>query len=430
MNRRTVAEIQATVEAARAAGGQLHTSTDLGDDTLTSDVYSGAAQYGLEVEKVFWRAWIPVARVTDLAEKGRWLHRSVERAEVVITRDEDGTLHAFHNTCLHRGTALVSADGCGQRLVCPYHAWSYKLDGQLASVPEPISYPKDFDPGSIRLQPVAVAEHWGFIWVNLSANPPTIEEYLGENLLDELTNYRLGEAEHKGRFEKAGPFNWKVAMEGFLEPYHVPWIHPRSVFPVVHHQFAAMKWWGDHSRMMLPLRDPDLYQPKGIFGRVAAQVGIGLPDGLNELQRTASFVYLVWPTTVFNILPNHITVFHMLPLGPDRTNVVLDVYGQPSKDAVQKDFWDKLAATYHLLVDEDAAPAAAIQRGLSGAIRPPLTMSHYDRRIRHFRKRLDVWLARGGDETRGRSLPVAPPEPVLSKGGGRIGDQVSLDRAR
>lgn len=395
MRPETERAILEAIEAARRDGGQHHAETGLGTDPLPSDVYTGSQRYRAEIERVLWRSWLPVAREAELAQPGRWLVRSVERASVLLTRGEDGVLHALHNTCLHRGSALASSDGCGKRLVCPYHAWSYALDGQLAHVPEPGSYPPGFDPGRIRLARVSVGAAWGWLWVNLDPDPPDLLEFLGPHLREELEHWQLDTLQHKGRLQRDGAFNWKIGVEGFLEPYHVPWVHRRSVHPIIRHQHTEMAWWGDHSRMVMALRDPGLYEPDGFLGRLAAQHGIGCLPRLNTLQRTANLVYLVWPSTILNLLPNHVVLIRLCPVAPDQTRVVLDVLAPPSTTEAQARFWSELVEGYGGLLDEDSGAFAAVQRGLSGPLQPPLILSHYDRRIRHFRGRLAAWLGAG-----------------------------------
>ncbi len=393
MSPETERGILEAIEAAQQAGGQLYAETGLGSEPLPSDIYTGADRYRAEIERVLWRSWVPVARISELTAPGSWLVRRIERAPIVLIRDASGGLHGFHNTCKHRGSLLARADGCGKRLVCPYHAWSYGLDGQLVHVPEPASYPPGFDPAEIGLARISVDTAWGWLWANLRPDPPGLLDFLGPQLLEELENWQLPQLEHKGRLQRDGAFGWKIAVEGFLEPYHVPWVHRRSVHPIIRHQHTAMAWWGDHSRMVMALRDRGLYEPDGFLGRPAAAAGVGCLPRLNTLQRMANLVYLVWPTTILNLLPNHVVMIQLRPRAVDRTDVILDVLAPPTLDEAQADFWAELVAGYASLLDEDASAFAAVQQGLSGPLQPPLILSHYDRRIRHFRSRLEAWLA-------------------------------------
>jgi phenylpropionate dioxygenase-like ring-hydroxylating dioxygenase large terminal subunit len=305
----------------------------------------------------------------------------------VVTRGDDGVLRAFHNTCLHRGAAIVSTDGCAKRLTCRYHGWSYGLDGALAHVPEPMSLPKAFDPGTKHLGAVRVGTAWGWVFVNLDARAPSLEASLGPELFDDLANFRVDALVHKGRVDRVGAFDWKVAVEGYLEDYHVPLVHPRSIHPLIQVKHTAMRAWDDHSRMVIALRAPQLYDaPNSAFAPP-------LP-GLNHLQRTTTLVYLVWPSLIVNLLPNHVVTFQVLPVGKNETRVVLDVLGAPTANDVEAKFWEKLCAAYVDFVTEDFTAFTAVQRGLAGPFKPPLNLTHYDQRVRHFRRRVDAWLAR------------------------------------
>jgi phenylpropionate dioxygenase-like ring-hydroxylating dioxygenase large terminal subunit len=381
--------ILADLESARAAGGQPFVEGEHGSGRVPGDVYTDEQRYRAEIERIFFRSWVPVARASELGEPGSFVARSVERAGVLVTRDDAGVIRAFHNTCIHRGAAIASADGCAQRLTCPYHAWSYSLDGRLESVPDPASLPPSFDLSKARLGEIGAAVRWGYVFVDVGGRAAPIDAFLGPDLADEFTNFRLDALEHKGRVARDGDFDWKASVENYIEPYHVPSVHRRSIHPLIQTKHAAMACFGDHSRMVIPLRAPQLYEGDG-GGKPFAPM---LP-GLNELQRTTTLVYLVWPSLIVNFNPNHVVTFHVLPLGPGRTHVSLDVYGPPTNGALEAEFWERLRAGYVDFVDEDFHVVAAVQRGLGGPFKPDLTLTHYERRLRHFRARVDAWLAR------------------------------------
>lgn len=392
MKAETEAALLSQIAAAKVAGGQVHEPTEFGDDSVSSGVYFGQERFRQETERIFWRSWIPVARQAELIAESS-AARAIAGAEIVLTRDASGVIRGFYNTCRHRGSTVAKGTQCGRRLVCPYHAWSYDLNGCLTAVPDATAFAPTFDRSQFGLQPVAVDTALGWIWANLADNPPPLREFLGEPLLDELSNWPFDAVEWKGSREVEGDFNWKIGIEGFLEPNHSPTVHRRSVSPIVNYKHGAMAWWGDHSRMVLMLRDPEIYERDGLLGRVAYASGIEVFPSLNTVQRTTNFVYFLWPGTVLNLLPNHLSVFTVEPLNSGRTRLKVEILGQPTTNEAQREFWESVLNTYVTLLHEDANAFVDVQRGLSGPRRPTLALSHYDRRIRHFRNLLHARMA-------------------------------------
>jgi len=389
----TEAAISAEIDASREQGGQIHVPTPLGDAPVSRQPYVDVNHYRKEMERVFWRAWVSVARIADLPEPGSYITFSIERARIVVTRDLDGVLHAFHNSCRHRGTELVAADrGCAKVLSCPYHRWVYGLDGTLQSVPEPRSHAPDFDIANIRLKPVAVDTAWGWLWVNLGDQSSDLGEYLGDNLMDELENWALPTVARHSRTTVEGQFGWKVAVEGFLEAFHVPFVHRRTVSPVVNHKKGTMAWWGDHSRMVNEMRDPKIFEPDGFLGRPAAAAGVEMFPRLNSTQRSANFVYHVFPNMIFNLLPTHFTVLQMWPLGVSRTRMTLDTFGAEPTTHAQRDYMASVHQSHEHVLSEDKDVFEAVQRGLDSTDASDLIFCHHDRRIRNFHHRLQAWV--------------------------------------
>ncbi len=391
MKPETEAAIVSRIALAKAAGGQLHEPTEFGDDPVPSGIYLGDDRFRQEVEQVFWRTWVPVARECQLIPESSTA-RSIAGAGIILTRDAEGVIRGFHNTCRHRGSAVVTGTQCGRRMLCPYHAWSYELDGRLAATPDSGACPPAFDRAQHGLQPIAVATALGWVWAHLGDRPPPLLEFLGQDLLGNLANWSFETAEYKGCREMEADFNWKIGVEGFMEPNHSPTVHRRSVSPIVNYKHGAMDWWGPHSSMILMLRDPELYERDGLLGRAAYATGIEVFPTLNALQRTANSVYSIWPTTVLNLLPNHLSVITVEPLHATRSRLRVDILGQSSTSDPQREFWESVLNAYLPLLEEDAKAFVAVQQGLSGPFRPALALSHYDRRIRHFRQTLEMWL--------------------------------------
>jgi phenylpropionate dioxygenase-like ring-hydroxylating dioxygenase large terminal subunit len=347
MNPATEKQILERIDAVRSAG-QVHVETELGTRPLASGVYTDRERYEAEMERIFFRSWIPVGRTTELGEPGAWIRRRIERVAVAVTRSPSGELEAYRTGAA--SDAVVTADA------------------------------------ALR---AGVAAAWGFVWVNLDNNRPSLDAFLGPELFDEFENIALDRLELKGRVQKDGPFDWKVLAENYTEPFHVPMVHPRSIHPLIQTRETVLSWRGDHSLAIIPLRTPSLYEE-----RIGNTPFAPMLPGLNQLQRTATSVYNIWPTFVVNFLPNHVVIFHAMPIGFERTRVTLDVFGAPDSDDSAAKYFTRVCAAYGPFVDEDFVVCTAVQRGLAGPFRPPIVLSQYEHRVRHHRSRVEAWLAR------------------------------------
>ena len=146
--------------------------------TLPASFYTDPAVFEYEKEKIFARSWICVAHRSELAEKNDYITREVIGENIVVLRDRDGVLRAFYNVCPHRGHQLLSGSGRARNVItCPYHAWTFKLDGELAHARNCDNVP-NFDKDKSSLVPVKVEEYAGFVFINMDPEAGTVEEQL------------------------------------------------------------------------------------------------------------------------------------------------------------------------------------------------------------------------------------------------------------
>ena len=196
--------------------------------SLPSAWYYDAAQYARELEAVWYRDWVCVARQEDLREPGDYLVAAIGEESVIVTRDREGRPRAFHNTCRHRGSQLCEAAGgrfAGGRIVCPYHAWSYALSGELLATPK-MDLPSDFRREDHALYGVPVDTWGGYLFVNLAEKPAAgLAEFLGEEA-KHVQRWPLADLVSVHRETTALACNWKVFWENYSECYHCPGIHP------------------------------------------------------------------------------------------------------------------------------------------------------------------------------------------------------------
>ena len=203
-------------------------------DRVHRSVYTDPAIFELEMERIFGRAWLLLGHESQVKAPGDYFTTRMGREPVIVVRDEDLAVKILVNRCAHRG-AMVVAEGHGnaERLVCPYHGWSYDASGELKAVPFSSNYGKEALSG-LRLKAVPrVAVYRGFIFASLAASGPSLEEFLGaarasfDDLVDRAPGGELEVA--GGVFKHAYNGNWKLMLENHLDGAHPAWVHASSV---------------------------------------------------------------------------------------------------------------------------------------------------------------------------------------------------------
>jgi carnitine monooxygenase subunit len=314
-----------------------------------------------EEEGIFRRTWQYVGHTGQLARPGYFACRA-GRTPVVVTRDGEGEIRAFVNVCRHRGHVVAEGDGSRETLQCPYHAWTYGLDGRLRAAPrseEEPAFPQD----DLGLLPLA-ADTWGpFLFVNAGPDPEPLTQALG-SLPSQVAELGLDvdSLVHHSRWETEVEANWKVVCENFLECYHCQVAHPG---------FSALV---DVS--------PEAYVLSS-EGRLSTQRGpLRTVSPADELPR-AQFHFL-WPNLGINIFPGrpNISIGPIVPRTPERTYRFLDYFFGPG---VEQAWIDDLLAFDEQIGREDRALVEGVQRGLaSGAVERGVLMSQSERLIGHF----------------------------------------------
>lgn len=193
---------------------------------LPGRVYADPAIYEFETKRLFMRSWLPLAREDELPSPGTYFSRVIADEPVVITRDETGTIRAFSNVCRHRNRQVAEGSGSckGGRMTCPYHGWSYGIDGKLAGAPH-MRGVEGFAKETIGLPELAVDLWQGFIFVNFDTGAEKLSPQLGK--LDEVLNpLNLKDMVCQDFDRYKAPWNWKATLENFTEAYHQMTIHP------------------------------------------------------------------------------------------------------------------------------------------------------------------------------------------------------------
>ena len=320
-----------------------------------------------ESERIFARAWQYVGHTGQLAGNGTYFAATAGQIPVVVTRARDEQLRAFFNVCRHRGHVITSGSGRRESLQCPYHAWTYGLDGRLRAAPRSDREP-GFEIEELGLVPIQV-DTWGpFVFVNPDLDAPGLDEALGDipARLAEILDVDALEFRFRTAFELQA--NWKIACENFLECYHCAVAHPG---------FSAAV---DVS--------PDAYrlEARGLvssqFGPLRSNGDSFLADG--EVPR--SQFHFLWPNFGINVFPGqpNLSCGPMLPLGPERTARFLDYFFALEVD---QSWVDELLAFDSQVGREDTALVEGVQRGVrTGVLTEGRLLSESEQLVAHFQR--------------------------------------------
>jgi choline monooxygenase len=197
--------------------------------SLPPQAYTSEALLQLEREKVFRRSWICVGRADEISAAGAFMTSEIDRVPLAVVRQQDGSVKALANVCSHRAMAPVRGAGVARAFTCPYHGWTYNLDGSLRAAP---GMAADFSKAGKGLREVRVEEWLGFLFVNLDKEAESLAERLKE-LTAFIADYEIDRMKTFRRDSLRWSCNWKLAVENGIEPYHIPATHPISLAPYI-----------------------------------------------------------------------------------------------------------------------------------------------------------------------------------------------------
>lgn len=219
--------------------------------SLDKKNYTDAATLSAEWDAIWSRCWLFAGLESDLPDSGDYFVYHVGRESIVVVRDADDQIRAFYNVCQHRGNRIFTSEsGSVAQMTCPYHGWSYALDGVLTGIPDEERFEPPVEKQQRSLKPVKLALWAGMVWINMDPDSPSLEAYLGQ-IIDNLTPYHFEHmvlAKHQTVTLNA---NWKTARDNFLEQYHVDFIHPQHASFVDCCNSTNTLWPHGHSATMV-----------------------------------------------------------------------------------------------------------------------------------------------------------------------------------
>ena len=366
--------------------------------SLPAWTYSDPAFFALEKERVFAPAWQIVCHESDVPSTGDWHTLDYIGESVIVVRGTNRTLRAFANVCRHRGSRLVDgASGCARKLVCPYHAWTYDLDGSLRGVPDAASY-LGLDRARHGLAPVSLEVWRGFVFVRLVDRGPSVAELMAPYEAM-IAPYRFEELTALGRVTlRPRAVNWKNIGDNYSDGLHIAVAHPglTRLFGKsygVEAEEHIDRMWGE-------MQDrPSANWSERAYQRLLPEV----PHLPAESQRTWLY-FKLWPNIAFDLYPDQIDFMQWLPISPTESLIREISY------AILDERREMRAARYlnwrinRRVNAEDTALIARVQQGMASRSFTSGPLSEKEVCLRHFCRRMRELIPEARHEQRPATL--------------------------
>jgi Rieske 2Fe-2S family protein len=313
-----------------------------GARTLAQRYYTSPETLDEERARLFPTMWHCAGRVSELATPGRFIVREIAGESIIIVRGRDGALRALFNVCRHRGTRICR-EATGQfseTIQCPYHAWTYGLDGRLLGAPH-MQEADDFDRKDYPLHQAAIAEWEGFLFVNVARDPKPFADCFAP-MIGRLARYELGTLEVGHRVTYDVKANWKLVFQNYSECLHCPTIHPELSTVLPYQSGANDLIEGSFLGGFMEIKTPN--ESATMSGKACGRlVTADLPGD----DRHRAYYYTLMPNLLLSIHPDYVNYYLVTPVAADRTRVESEWMFSPDnagdaafnpRDAI--DFWD------------------------------------------------------------------------------------------
>ena len=333
-------------------------------EVYTTDEFTRA-----ELEHIFRREWYCVGRADSLCAPGDYATCELAGQPIVVLRDARGDLRAYSNVCLHRMSTMLQGTGNSRTIACPYHGWTYNLDGTLRGAPA-MSLNNGFCRKNYRLPAIACEEWLGWIMITLNPEAEPVSKRLSE-VESLIENYRMADYTQSFYEEHVWNTNWKVLAENFMESYHLPVCHAKTV--------------GGLSKLDEMVCPPGLesFNYHTILKDDTLRIAMAHPDNarMKGDERRTTFLLAIYPSLLITLTPGYFWYLSLHPIGPDRVHIR---YGGGMSNDFKSDVDTKQNfIDLKILLDEvnveDRGCTEKVYKGLCSTLTRPGHLSHLER---------------------------------------------------
>ena len=338
--------------------------------------YADPEQASLEQRLLFRAHPIVLGLSCEVKHPGDFFTHDLTGVPILVVRSSSGDLRAFLNVCRHRGAKVAAASGCGRRsFACPYHAWTYDVDGRLLGMGTRHGF-DGLDRAAHGLTPLPVVERHGLIWVRPTPGEPFDLASLLGDMDSALAPYGWSSYHHHATRVMSRRMNWKLAVDTFLESWHVPVLHRRTVAQVLLGGIAVFDRFGRNLRVIFPLKSIDELRHKA--------------EAEWDLVSRALIIHVIFPNTVLVMASDHLETWRIFPAvdDPGQTVIQVSLYTpEPGRTDSARAEWDhRLELLLGTVDNEDFAVTEGIQQGLVTGAQTHVTFGRHEPALTHFHR--------------------------------------------
>lgn len=353
-------------------------------ETMPAFTYTSPEFYQREVERIWRKVWNFIGSADQIRNNGDYFTVNFAGVPVIVLRDHDGMIRAFANTCRHRGSELLEGRGNCKLIVCPYHSWSYELNGTLRGAPE-MEKTLNFNKAEYGLVPIAI-DTWGnFLFINFDTNPEPLKKQLGD-LPDKLAPYRLENMALARRKAYDMDCNWKLFVENAKESYHIATVHRATI-----NKYASAKAAGYWVEKATGDYVVTFAQHEGSMALLKGAAGFPIIETLQG-RREASGTYapLLYPSTYLACTIDCVWYLEMHPRSANKTRMIHGALFP--RDRLERPDFEEIAKNYYqrwdITIEEDILASVRQQRGLETPFAPAGRFSHREPLVHE----IDNWI--------------------------------------
>jgi len=347
---------------------------------LPAWTYSHPEMTRLEYERILKPSWQIVCHVNAIPRPGDYATFDLGPESVVALRNSQGQIQAFHNVCRHRAARILDGTGkCPGTITCPYHGWTYRLSGELIGMPVRESFP-GLDRSEFSLRPVRTELCLGFVFVCLSGNPTPLAEVWGDFAADFAPHRFEDMVPLEPLYHEEWDVDWKVAMDNYLESYHVPIGHP-GLFRMFTPDFEDQAFRPGIGRSFGWMRDKASTKwSERLYQRFVGEIAPQLP----EAHRRRWSFYSLLPNLGIDVFPDQMDFFQVLPRGPGQCTIRGGSFGLPDAGRVLRAVRYLNARINRSVQREDEFLCGRVQRGLCSSSYEPGPLSRLESCVLEF----------------------------------------------